>query len=145
MDLGAPLVKFGLEVATDKTRILPFSRFRAKESGRRGGYFVKRRTSRKKLRASVANFTDWIRRKRHQKPRLVFATLRPKYQGYWNYYGVIGNFKSMDTFYYETKRILYKWLNRRSGRRSYTWSGLQQALDFFGIKGPRITERRAPS
>jgi len=156
-DLAVRLAKFGLEVAADKTRILLFSRFRAKESGRfeflgfefrwekgrRGGVFVKRRTAPKKLRASVANFTDWIRRHRHQKPRGLFMTLRAKYRGYWNYYGVIGNSRALNRFYRETKRILHKWLNRRSGRKSYTWAGLQASLDFFGVSGPRITELRA--
>lgn len=154
-DLGERLAQFGLEVAADKTRILRFCRvdvpgsgrfeflgfeFRW-EPGRRGGVFVKRRTSRKKLRASVANFTAWIRQHRHQKASRLFGTLRAKYRGYWNYYGVIGNSASQNLFYYETKRILFRWLNRRSGRKSYTWPGLQAALDFFGIKGPRITER----
>ena len=94
-DLGERLAKFGLEVAADKTRILRFSRFDLQgsgrfeflgfefrwEHGRRGGVFVKRRTSRKKLRASVANFTAWIRRNRHQKAGPLFRTLRAKYRG----------------------------------------------------------------
>jgi RNA-directed DNA polymerase len=157
-DLGERLAQFGLEVAADKTRILRFCRFDLQgsgrfeflgfefrwEQGRRSGIFVKRRTSPKKLRASVANFTAWIKRARHQKPRPLFGTLRAKFRGYWNYYGVIGNSASLNRFYYETKRILFRWLNRRSGRESYTWAGLQAALDSFGIKGPRITERPGP-
>ncbi len=38
-------------------------------------------------------------------------TLSSKYRGYWNYYGVIGNYDSLKTFYYQTRRILFKWLN----------------------------------
>lgn len=154
-DLGERLAKFGLEVAADKTRILRFCRFDLQgsgrfeflgfefrwERGRRGGVYVKRRTSQKKLRASVATFTAWIRRSRHQKAGPLFLTLQAKYRGYWNYYGVIGNSSSLNRFFYETKRILFRWLNRRSGRRSYTWPGLQAVLDFYGVPGPRITER----
>lgn len=157
-DLGVRLAKFGLEVAADKTRILRFCRFDLAgsgrfeflgfefrlEPGRRGGIFVKRRTARKKLRASVADFTAWIKRNRHQQARRLFGTLGAKYRGYWNYYGVIGNSASLTRFYYETRRILLRWLNRRSGRTSYTWPGLQAALDSFGIKGPRITEQVRP-
>jgi group II intron reverse transcriptase/maturase len=158
-ELGVRLAKFGLEVAADKTRILRFCRFDLAgsgrfeflgfefrlEPGRRGGIFVKRRTARKKLRASVANFTAWIKRNRHQKARRLFETLGAKYRGYWNYYGVIGNSAGLNRFFYETRRILFKWLNRRSGRTSYTWPGLQAALDSFGIKGPRIVEQVRPA
>jgi hypothetical protein len=49
------------------------------------------------------------------------ATLRAKYRGYWNYYGVIGNFAGLRKFQYRTERILFKWLNRRSQRKSYNW------------------------
>ena len=101
---------------------------------------MKRRTSRKKLRASLANFTDWIRRNRHLRTGQLFSILRAKYRGYWNYYGVIGNYASLSQFFYRSKRILFKWLNRRSQRRSYTWPGFQAALDFFGVEGPWITQ-----
>jgi hypothetical protein len=57
---------------------------------------------------------------RAQQARNLFETLCAKYRGYWNYYGVIGNSASLNRFFYETKRILFRWLNRRSGRGSYT-------------------------
>lgn len=157
-DLGARLGKFGLEVAPDKTRIVRFCRFDLMGSGRfdflgfeffweqtrRGRPGVKRRTSRKKLRASLANLTDWIRRNRHLRAGQLFMLLRSKYRGYWNYYGVIGNYASLSQFFYRSTRILFKWLNRRSQRQSYTWTGFQDALDFFGVEGPRITEQHGP-
>jgi len=68
-------------------------------------------------------------------------TLRAKYRGYWNYYGVIGNYDSLKTFYYHTKRILFKWLNRRSQRLSYNWAGFKYLLTQFVIPAPKITEK----
>jgi len=73
--LAVRLAEYGLELAADKTRMMRFSRFEvtANESfeylgfefrwGRalNGKAVVKRRTARKKLRASVANFTEWIK------------------------------------------------------------------------------------
>jgi RNA-directed DNA polymerase len=155
--LGERLALYGLEVAEDKTRILRFSQFDLAGSGtfgflgfefrwtttRTGGRTVTRRTSRKKLKASLANFTAWIRKDRHCKARALFATLKAKYRGYWNYYGVIGNYPSLHVFFHRTTRVLFKWLNRRSQRRSYTWAGFNAALKFFGVEGPRITERPA--
>jgi len=147
------LGKFGLTVAEEKTRILSFSRFDPDGSGRfdflgfeffcdrtrRGFLGVKRRTSRKKLRASLATFTAWIRITRHRPLRVILQTLKVKYRGYWNYYGVIGNSASLTQFFYRSKRILFKWLNRRSQRRSYTWTGFQAMLDQVGISAPRIS------
>jgi len=54
-----------------------------------------------------------------------------KLQGYWNYYGVIGNSMMTARYQREAMRLLYKWLNRRSQRRSMTWrqfSGSASAL-----------------
>jgi hypothetical protein len=157
--LGERLAKFGLEVAPDKTRILRFCRFDLQGSGRfdflgfefywdqtrRGRRGVKRRTSRKKLRLSLATLTDWIRRNRHHRVGQLLRVLRSKFRGYWNYYGVIGNYASLSYFFYRGTRIVFKWLNRRSQRRSYTWTGFRAVLEFFGVEGPRITEQRCPA
>ncbi len=157
--IGKRLGKFGLEVAPDKTRVLRFSRHDLSGSGafeflgfefrwrrnRKGGRTVTRRTSPKKFKASVASLTAWIKETRHCRSADLFATLRAKFRGYWNYYGVIGNCASLQSFFYLAKRILLKWLNRRSQRRSYTWKGFDEALRFFQVPVPRITERAAPS
>lgn len=156
--LGARLGKFGLALAPDKTRTLRFCLFDLAgsgrfdflgfefrwEEGRRGGRFVKRRTSRTKLRSSLANFAAWIKKHRHQPLRRLFATLNSKYRGYWNYYGVIGNSASLHRFFYLTQRLLFKWLNRRSQRRSYTWVAFNALVQHFQVERPRITERVAP-
>jgi len=102
---------------------------------------IRRRTSRKKLRASIAAFTEWIKTNRNKKISKLMTTLRAKYRGYWNYYGVIGNYGSLKTFYYRTRRILFKWLNRRSQRLSYNWAGFEDLLNQFLMPAPKITEK----
>jgi RNA-directed DNA polymerase len=158
-DLGDRLAKFGLEVAPDKTRILRFCQFDLAGSGRfdflgfefswaqtrSGRRGVKRRTSRKKLRLSLANLTDWMRRNRHQRVSRLLRVLRSKFRGYWNYYGVIGNYASLSDFFYRGTRIVFKWLNRRSQRRSYTWTCFRTILKFFGVEGPRIVDQHCPT
>ena len=59
-------------------------------------------------------------------------------RGYYNYYGVFGNYDSLKQFFYQVKRILFKWLNRRSQRRSYNWEGFGQLLEHYRIEQPRI-------
>jgi len=152
-ELGGRLNKFKLEVAPEKANIIPFCRF-AKgndlsfdflsfefrwEVSRKGKRIVTRRTSRKKLRASVANFTDWIKKNRCVKLRLLIKKLNAKYRGYWNYYGVIGNYVSLIDFYKQTKNLQFKWLNRRSQRLSYNKETFAQMLESIGMEQPRIT------
>jgi len=153
--LNGRLGKFGLEVAPEKTRLLLFSKKMVKQSKtfdflgfefRRGisrnfKPIIKRRTSREKLRASIASFTEWIKTNRNKKISKLMTTLRAKYRGYWNYYGVIGNYGSLKALYYQTRRILFKWLNRRSQRLSYNWAGFKDLLNQFMIPAPRITEK----
>ena len=153
--LNERLGKFGLEVSPEKTRILLFSRSMLKRSetfdflgfefrralSRKFKPIIRRRTSRMKLRASIAAFTEWIKTNRNKKISKLMTTLRAKYRGYWNYYGVIGNYGSLKTFYYRTRRILFKWLNRRSQRLSYNWAGFEDLLNQFLMPAPKITEK----
>jgi len=62
-------------------------------------------------------------------------------RGYCNYYGVIGNYASLVQFFKQVIRILLKWLNRRSLRRSYNWQGFDQLLKHYRIERPRIVGR----
>lgn len=143
------LAKFGLETAEDKTRIIRFdgkSKFRFDFLGfefswgksRRGKTVLKRRTSRRKYQAALANFKDWCRKHCHLPKALLFGKLNQKLRGYWNHYGIKGNYKSLSDFFYHIQGILLKWLNRRSQRRSYTWTGFRALLKDFPLLKPRI-------
>lgn len=148
------LRKFGLELAAEKTRILRFTRFEPTEKdrfeflgfefrwgrSRKGKAIVKRRTAPKRLTRAIARFTEWIRLNRHRPLRKLMKTLRAKYQGTWNYYGLIGNSKGLQAFYYWTLKALYKWLNRRSQRPGMSWDRLEQLLKRHHVPPPHITE-----
>jgi RNA-directed DNA polymerase len=147
--------KFGLELASDKTKRIRFGRWGGGHNGqfdflgfefawglnRRGWPTVKRRTSRKKLLGAIQRFTEWIKRERSTPLPQLMETLRAKYQGHWNYYGVIGNMQSLNRYYYQSNRLLMKWLNRRSQRRSLTWKTLHRKLQRFKVPPPHVVER----
>lgn len=153
--LSERLGKFGLELAGEKSGLVRFSRFAMKDNGsfrflgflyhwtlsRNGIPKVQRRTDPRKLQASVAAFAEWIQSKRHQRAHRVMARLKRKLAGYWDYYGVTGNFRSLGKYWWSVLGLLFKWLNRRSHKRSYTWKGLLACLEDFKIPGPRITEK----
>jgi group II intron reverse transcriptase/maturase len=149
------LKKFKLELSAEKTRVIQFDRMKnAGETSfdflgfefrwgtdRKGKPNLKRRTSRKKLRNSKKNFTQWCRTNRHQKLPKLFTTLNAKLTGYYNYYGVIGNFRSLNEFYSHVRSTLYSWLNRRSQRHSYRWETFAQLLERYRVPTPRITQK----
>jgi hypothetical protein len=155
-ELKTRLAKFGLEVAVDKTKTLRFGSNGGPHNGRfdflgfefywepdrQGKPRVKRRTATKKHRAAMERVRDWIKEHRDQKLSKMMRTLKLKLQGTWNYYGLIGNHRRMNLLYGETCRSLYKWLNRRSQRRSLTWSAFSRMLTRFQIPRPRIVEQR---
>lgn len=150
--LGNRLGKFGLEVAAEKTNLLRFSPINWKASGafeflgfefRRGlGRWrqpvLKRRTARKKYRASLATVQEWCRKHCRLPKKILFAQLNSKLRGYYHYYGIRGNYASLRNFLHQVKRILFKTLNRRSQRRSYNWKGFAELLEVFKLQRPRI-------
>ena len=152
------LEKFGLSLSQDKTRIIKFSRFEKDSNNyfeflgfefrwgtsRKGKDIIKRRTSRKKLLSSLKKFTLWCQKCRNFRLRVIFKLLNAKLRGYYNYYGIIGNFASLQTFFFQAMRILYKWLNRRSQKRSFCYNIFNQITKFYKIEKPRITEFSQP-
>ena len=154
-ELKGRVEKFGLELSQEKTRRIEF--LREAEPGRArfdflgfelrwgkdraGKPHLKRRTSRKRMRDSLKRFTEWCKEKCRCSQKDLFRELNAKFRGYYNYYGVNGNSRSLNEFYTSAMRILFKWLNRRSQRRSYNWAGFRELLQHFQVKRPRIVGR----
>ncbi|MEJ2354046.1 MAG: group II intron reverse transcriptase/maturase, partial [Anaerolineales bacterium] len=153
--LGPRLESFGLEVAQEKTNLLRFSRQDWRKNGtfeflgfefrwgwgRWGKPALKPRTSRKKYRASLASFQQWCRKHCRMRKDRFFAALNAKLRGYYHYYGIRGNFESIDDFFYQVTRMLYRQLNRRSQRRSYNWKGFAELIKVFKLERPHICHR----
>lgn len=148
------LEKFRLELSTEKTRELKFTRFEAGKGkgftflgfeyrwgvSRKGKATLRMRTSKKKFRAAIAGIQSWIKQEHCKLGTAgILRKLRPKLQGHWNYYGVSGNYDMLNKYYHQVKVILLKWLNRRSQRKSYNWAGYDKILKHFRIPRPRIT------
>jgi RNA-directed DNA polymerase len=150
--LGGRMESYGLEVAEEKTNLLRFSRQDWQKNGtfeflgfefrwgrgRWGKPTIKRRTARKKYRAALASFQEWCREHCRMRKDRFFAALNAKLRGYYNYYGIRGNFESIDDFFYQVTRMLYRQLNRRSQRRSYNWKGFAELIKVFKLERPHI-------
>ncbi len=148
------LKRFGLELAPDKTRLVRFSRFGGDRNERfeflgfefRQGLNrhlkpqVKRRTSRVRQRRAMNALTEWIKRNRHQGLRPLMSTLIRKLRGHYNYYGVTHNSVSLWEYWDHVNRTVYKWLNRRSQRRSFTWAKFNAMFEQYKVPRPYIKE-----
>jgi RNA-directed DNA polymerase len=152
--LDSRLSKFNLELAKEKTNIISFSRIRQEEDSkfdflgfefrwgmsRKGKYIIKRRTSPKKLKKSLVAFKEWCKENRNNRIKKIIDKLNLKLRGYYNHYGIIGNSKSLWSFFNTAMDILYKWLNRRSQRRSFNYEEFEKMIKRYGILKPRIVE-----
>jgi RNA-directed DNA polymerase len=145
------LAKFGLTLSAEKTRVIAFRRDLAGTTSfdflgfeirwgkdRAGRPHVTRRTARKNLRNSLKNFNVWCRENRHLRLKELFTLLNAKLRGYYHYFGIHGNFRSLEQFFRQAMRLLCRWLNQRSQRESYSWPGFQALIEQFGIEKPRI-------
>jgi RNA-directed DNA polymerase len=164
--LGHRMEEFQLELAEEKTRHLEFGRYARANAYRSGGkpkeftflgmtffcgktrhgvFKVKRKTSRKKLRQSLAQFTDWARRYRNLLPTGdLLRQAKARVQGHLNYYAITDNSESCQLYMHLTRRALFKWRNRRSQRKSFTWDGFLQALRHVGWPQVRVRVQLNP-
>ena len=150
------LKKFGLELSEEKTRLILFGRY-AKEKRRRpdtfdflgfthycgtsrsGKFKVGRQTSRKKLISKVKGMNLWLKNIRNVFPiEDVWKTLKQKLRGHYMYYGIGGNYRKIAGYYFSVIKLVFKWLNRRSQRKSYNWEGFIKYLTKYPLPKPKI-------
>ena len=100
---------------------------------------VKMETAKKKYREALGAIKAWIKKERCKfGTAVIMEKMRAKLQGHFNYYGVSGNYGKVQSFYHEVCGIVFKWLNRRSQRKSCNWKGYEEMLKQFRIPRPRI-------
>jgi hypothetical protein len=147
------LGKFKLAVASEKTRLMRFSRFHPSRSRQihflgfetywgidlKGVSRVMQRTARKKLQGACRRIKDWIKRYRHLKGISFIKALNRRLIGHYNYYSVVGNFRSLWVFYGWSVKCSFKWLNRRGGKRkSFSWKAFNNAIKRLGLARPKL-------
>lgn len=144
------LGNFNLEVAPEKTQTLRFSRFQPGiqhhfsflgfefywGTDSRGEARLFRRTARKKLQAVRQALKVYVKENRHMKTPQLLLKITAKLRGHYNYFGVVGNLDELWQVHSHMVKLLYKWLNRRSGRKSLTWGALKRLLDFNPLPMP---------
>lgn len=155
------MAKFNLELAAEKTKIIEFGRFailNREERGlgkpetfdflgfthycsesKSGKFRVKRKTSRKKFKAKLKAFSQWMRSNRDCKSMgEIFERVKAMLRGHFRYYEITDNTKSITSFKYEVLRVMFKWFNRRSQRRSFNWDKFKEYIKINKLPNPKI-------
>lgn len=161
--LGDRMEHFGLTLEKEKSRLIEFGKFAEENSKRRNGkkpetftflgfthycsksrsgeFRVKRKTSKKKFNKKIKEMDAEI------KERLVILGLKVPdviywlnqvLVGYFHYYGITDNYNMLSRFVYRIEMTLFKWLNRRSQRRSYTWETFRELRKNYPLAKPHI-------
>jgi RNA-directed DNA polymerase len=157
--LGKRLDKFKLQLNEEKTKLVPFDK-RASAQGVKQGTFdflgftfylgksklghiiPKLKTRAKTLQTKLKRVNKWIKQIRNQKPlNEIWKTLKAKVRGHVQYYGVSHNCAKVNQFLYGVKRIMFKWLNRRSQRKSFTWEKFQKYMELNPLPEAKIVHK----
>ena len=133
------LEKYGLKLNEEKTRLVSFSKSAYRHGvkqeafdflgftfyigrSRRGNAIPKVKSSGKRLRVKLKRVNQWARRVRSRyRLSVIWRIFCAKLEGHVQYYGVTFNVLHVQKFLHLAKHILFKWLNRRSRRRSFNW------------------------
>ena len=145
------LGRFSLELAMDKTRILPFGRYKGTKEDfdflgftffntttRTGKYRIGVRTSKKKLKAKKQAAKAWLRKQLTMPIATTMETLAAVVRGHCNYYGVSGNFTQILKFWKYLKYETYHMLNRRDQKGKLRYPKFLRIWNFY-VKEPHLT------
>ena len=138
------LAKFGLELHPDKTRLIEFGRYAARDRMRRGEgkpetfnflgfthfcgqrhktetFTVWRITAKKRMVAKLNSVKAELRRRKHDRTSQVGVWLRSVVTGYYQYHAVPGNIDQLRLFQRRVNRLWRNVLVRRSQRARKKW------------------------
>lgn len=161
--LGDRLVKFGLTLHEDKTRLIEFGRFAAERRAKRGlgrpetfnflgfthycgktraGRFIVRcLTERGRMVRKLKVLREQMKQRRHHRLRAQHAWLSAVLRGHYAYYGITGNVSRLGCFLRQVQRA-WRWvLNRRSQRGTWSWSRFAKLLQVLALPQPHIVHR----
>jgi len=154
------LAKFGLELHPDKTRLIEFGRYAARDRKQRGEgkpetftflgfthfcgqrhkkrtFTVRRITAKKRMVGKLKAIKAELQRRKHDRTTAVGAWLRKVVLGYYQYHAVPGNLDQLRIFKCRVNRLWRNVLVRRSQRAQMRWERITPLLARW-IPPPRI-------
>jgi RNA-directed DNA polymerase len=153
--LGKRLAKFKLQLNEEKTKLVSFCDENKREGrfdflgftfywgkSRYGKIIPMVKTARKRMNSKLKGITQWIKERRNKcKMKIIWQELKLKIEGHIRYYGVSFNMHGISTFIYSVKCIIFKWLNRRSQRKSFNWDKFAAFITLNPLPKARICHK----
>jgi group II intron reverse transcriptase/maturase len=158
--LSKRLAKFGLALEPNKTKLVEFGRFadrHAQKRGRKrpetlyflgftiyctrnlkGNYQVGFRTEKSRLRRSIMNLSDLMRRIRHLPVKEQVINLNRVLRGHYAYYGIAGNFGALKKVYRNVERYWRKMLGSRNREGQVTWDVFLKIKTCYPLQQPKL-------
>ena len=152
--------KYGLTLHPEKTRLIEFGRYAAKNArkqgkkpatfnflgfthicarSRQGKFTVHVKTIAKRLRRGLKAVWEWCKQHRHDPVSEQQKTLNAKLRGHYQYYGRRTNYRAIRQFYQRVCRIWREWLSRRTRGKQLPWERFAAMLRQHPRLPPRIT------
>ena len=63
----------------------------------------------------------WLKENKQLKPKELMPKINAKLRGHYQYFGITDNYATINRFLYEIDKLIFKHLNRRSQRKSYSY------------------------
>ncbi len=157
--LGKRLDKYHQKLNEEKTKLVSFSRLRYARGikqgtfdflgftfylgrSRSGRVISKLKTSGKRLRSKLKKVNAWARCNRNRyKLREIWARYCAAIRGHIQYYGVSHNTPHVAKFVHQSKRIMFKWLNKRSQKKSFNWDAFNKYIKQFPPPAVKVHHR----
>ena len=149
-DLRERFAKFNLELHPEKTRLIEFGRFAASNRAavglgkpetfdflglthicgktRNGGFWLRRITIAKRMRAKLKQVKDQLMRRRHLPVPEQGQWLASVVRGHLAYYAVPGNIRAANAFRIQVSRHWFRALRRRSQRHRLNWERMNRLI-----------------
>lgn len=146
------LAKFNLELEENKSRIIPFGRYKGTKETfdflgfthingktRNNKYKLIHHTSKKKLKQKKQNVKTWLKENMHNSIKEIVPKLNVKLEGHYRYYGIFDNYKALVSFTKYVVEALYRALRRRGQRRGWlTRIKLRETLKSLNFTRPKL-------
>ena len=105
---------------------------------RKGMPYIMPKTSSKKFRQKIRDIKVWLYANRDQPLKKLMGMLNLKLIGHYRYYGISFNGRMISNYKQQVRELLFKVLNRRSDRKSYTREGFIEMLKYYPLAMPKI-------
>lgn len=100
---------------------------------------LKVRTAPDRYKRAIQTFQSWLKAKYNRLPtKELWKQVAAKFRGHYNYYAVSFNGNQLYRFYFTCTKLVFKWMNRRSQKRSYTWTEFARKLLFSPLPKPPL-------